>query len=383
MMSASSSCSLDLELENIFDGASEEEEEALVAVSALVASASSEPDPNDGMAPVHSGRPSGSKSFSRTCSWYEDYLAAAPRYPGYKFREIFRVPIKLYHVIKKKLEQEVPDLSQKVDALGRPGHASDQKILCGLRRLGQPSSYRERDDGAGMSPESQRQYFHHFVHGMIETFGPRYFNREPSTDELRRIVAEYEEVGFPGCRGCVGCMHLKWKNCPLELKGQYHNSKNGKLATISCEAVVDHGLYCWSWFAGRAGTNNDLTVMQNSPFFTALLMGQRPLRLPERYFVNGEARDWPLYLLADGIYGDWAIFQKPISSPADEKESHLTQRQESVRKDVERFNGCLQGRFKILRQESFEFDAEFIVSISNCCVILHNMLVELRLSGEC
>eukprot|EP00173_Palmaria_palmata_P001450 Plantae.Rhodophyta-Palmaria_palmata.ctg18086.p1 GENE.Plantae.Rhodophyta-Palmaria_palmata.ctg18086~~Plantae.Rhodophyta-Palmaria_palmata.ctg18086.p1 ORF type:complete len:169 (+),score=21.43 Plantae.Rhodophyta-Palmaria_palmata.ctg18086:328-834(+) len=76
------------------------------------------------------------------------------------------------------------------------------------------------------------------------------------------------------------------------------------------------------------------------------------------------------------------FFCKPIHSPVDAREAHLCERQESTRKDVERFFGCLQGRFKILRNDSFEFDAAFIVSISNCCVILHNMLAELRLSGE-
>lgn len=35
-----------------------------------------------------------------------------------------------------------------------------------------------------------------------------------------------------------------------------------------------------------------------------------------------------------------------------------------------------------MRHECFEFDAAFIISISNCCVLLHNMLAELRLSGE-
>lgn len=98
--------------------------------------------------------------------------------------------------------------------------------------------------------------------------------------------------------------------------------------------------------------------------------------------MGGIHRNWPLYFLTEGIYGDWAIFQKPIHSPQDEIEAHYSERQESTRKDVKRFNGCLQGRFKILRHESFEFDDAFIVSISNRCNILHNMLAELRLSGE-
>lgn len=126
--------------------------------------------------------------------------------------------------------------------------------------MGQPGSYRDRDDSVCMSPESQRMYFRAFVTGMKSSFGPRYLNREPNLEELRRITSEYESKRFPGCRGSLDCMHINWKNCPLELKSQFHNSKNGKLATISYETIVDHGLYCWHWFAGRAGTNNDLKV---------------------------------------------------------------------------------------------------------------------------
>lgn len=142
------------------------------------------------------------------------------------------------------------------------------------------------------------------------------------------------------------------------MKGQFHNPKNGKLATISCEAIVDHGLYCWHWFAGRAGTNNDLTVLQNSPFFTSLLLGQHAFTLPEGYFVNGIHRSWPMYILTDGIYGDWAIFQKPIHSPEDDRESHYSERQLSLKSLRERTSSDLMAvcrvdsRFYAMRASS-------------------------------
>lgn len=371
---------MDEELTEIFEGGSEEENEAASAVAAMVTAGDADSLSNEFFVEepkTHRGRVPGSRTvLRRPCSWYEDYLADTPRYRAYKFREVFRVPVKLYHVLHNRLIIDHPSLNQRIDGLGRPGHTSHQKCLAGFRRLGQPTSYRKRDDSSCMSPESQRIYFRTFVIGVEKSYGPRYLNREPNMEELRRITSEYEEEGFPGCRGSLDCMHVRWKQCPLEVRGQYQNSKNGKLATISCEAIVAHGLYCWHWFAGRAGTNNDLTVLQNSPYFNALLLGQRALKLPEGYYVNGVLRNWVLYFLTDGIYGDWALFQKPITSPVDEKEEYLTERQESTRKDVERFNGCLQGRFKILRHESFEFDPEFIVSISNCCVIIHNILAD-------
>jgi hypothetical protein len=64
------------------------------------------------------------------------------------------------------------------------------------------------------------------------------------------------------------------------------------------------------------------------------------------------------------------------------KEKYFSKRQESTRKDVERLFGCLQSRFKILRREWFEWDINFVVQVSEVCIILHNMLVELRRDGK-
>jgi Plant transposon protein len=64
------------------------------------------------------------------------------------------------------------------------------------------------------------QAFKLFVRTVLHVFGPRYLNRDPSVAELRRITAEYAEEGFNGCIGSVDCMHISWKQFPLELKGQ-------------------------------------------------------------------------------------------------------------------------------------------------------------------
>lgn len=112
---------------------------------------------------------------------------------------------------------------------------------------------------------------------------------------------------------------MKWKNCPKTLKGQYHNPKDGKLATVSCDALVDHDLYCWHWFAWRRGTNNDITVLDNSPLINDMISERRATTLPEHYKINNVNRHWLLYMLADGIYPDWSIFVKPNSSPLNEE----------------------------------------------------------------
>lgn len=169
----------------------------------------------------------------------------------------------------------------------------------------------------------------------MDRFGSVLLNREPDVMELQEIVNNYENAGFPGCLGCLDCMHLKWKNCPRSLKGQYHNPKDGKLATISCEAMCDRNLYCWHWYAGRCGTNNDITVLDNSPLINDILSSRRRMSIPGGYSVNGVMRSWLLYILVDGIYPDWAIFVGPNHAPLNDKERHMTKRQEAVRKNIE------------------------------------------------
>ncbi len=60
----------------------------------------------------------------------------------------------------------------------------------------------------------------------------------------------------------------------------------------------------------------------------------------------------------------------------------MTAAQESRRKDVERFFGVLQGRFRILRYEFHEWNDSDIIDILHACVIIHNMLVDFSRNGE-
>ena len=225
-----------------------------------------------------------------------------------------------------------------------------------------------------MSIESCRQYFDIFLETMLKVYGPRYLNRHPTVEEMREIVKEYENDGFPGCLGCIDCMHIKWKNCPRALKGLYRNPKDGRGATITCEAWCDASLYCWHWFAGRCSTNNDITVFENSPLLIDILNNERKMRLPEGYKMNGAVRQWIMYFLVDGIYPSYAIFVGPRKDQTSEKDQFMTKRQESRRKDVERLFGCLQGRFRILRNEIFSWSDDAIIQISSVCVILHNLM---------
>ena len=67
---------------------------------------------------------------------------------------------------------------------------------------------------------------------------------------------------------------------------------------------------------------------------------------------------------------------KTISLPQGPKARLFAERQESVRKDVERAFRVLQTRFAILRGPARNMDKGELGMIMKACVILHNMIVE-------
>ena len=330
------------------------------------------------------GRVRGTKTVRRGfSSWVEDYLGENPMYTLQQFREVFRVPRALFYRIRDDMVRYDPvTWSQRKDAAGKLGQPAEVEALTALRYLGTGRPHRDLDDNCRMSPESQRFYTRRFCEDVITIYGDAYLNRFPNQTELQTIADGYEKSGFAGCAGCVDCMCLEWKNCPVSEKGQYHNSKDSKLATLKVEAWCDMHLYIWHWYAGRPGTNNDKTMVSYSPLFTAITTGTLSLNLPSSYRIlpyhPSRTRG---YFLVDGIYPRWPIFILPIHSADNVRESRFSAKQEGRRKDIERAFGVIQGRFKSLRYEDFRWFKSSIITSSHTCVILHNMIVRMNQEG--
>lgn len=330
------------------------------------------------------GRLPGVRNVQRgTSSWLVDYLGDAPVYSLRSFRRRFRIPRVMFRKLFGDLLQHNPGVwGRKTDCCGHRGIDPEVKVLACLRYLGTGRAMDDIDDSSRMSAESVRVYLRHFVEDIEELYGSQYLNRRPTRVELQTIAERYEEADFPGCVGCVDCMNLKWKNCPYEEKGQYHNTKEGKLAIIKVEAWCDIDLYVWHWWAGKAGTSNDKTMVAYSPLFQDLFNGMYSIALSNPFRVTP---DGPLralgFFLVDGIYPRWAIFLQPVHSADNPREGRYTKRQEGRRKDIERAFGVLQARFKVLRHEDYRWNKEEIVNTSNVCVILHNMLVRMNQNG--
>ena len=46
-------------------------------------------------------------------------------------------------------------------------------------------------------------------------------------EELRDVLLMYEDAGFPGCLGCIDCMHIHRKTAQKQLKGSITIPKTG------------------------------------------------------------------------------------------------------------------------------------------------------------
>uniref|UniRef100_A0A0D3AQE7 DDE Tnp4 domain-containing protein n=1 Tax=Brassica oleracea var. oleracea TaxID=109376 RepID=A0A0D3AQE7_BRAOL len=195
--------------------------------------------------------------------------------------------------------------------------------------------FRETKDGLGRNSLSPLQKCTAAIRVLS------YGSAADTVDEYLRL--EYH--GFPGMIGSIGCMHWEWKNCPTAWKGQY---------------------------ARGSGTLNDINVLDRSPVFDDIINGQA---LNVIFSVNGHQYNMAYYL-TDGIYLKWSIFIQSTRIPQGPQAVLFAQRQEAVRKGVERAFGVLQARFGIVKNPARSWDKVKIGKIMKSCIILHNMIVE-------
>lgn len=304
-------------------------------------------------------------------------------YSPYLFRRRFAVPKALYKKLREDLLNYNPAFwERRKCGFGKWGHTTDARLLAVLRMLSSGCPADSLDDAVYMSEQSINESFRQFCKDVIGMYSSEFLNRRPTKKEMSDVEHAYNNRGFPGCIGSLDCMKLYWKNCPFYDKGQYKNSKESKLATIVCEAWCDSQLYCWHWFPGRAGTNNDITVLYSSALFRDIMNKYFIIESTDSYKILPAGIDRKLYyILVGGIYPDWPFLVKPIHGAQSDEDSFFSKAQEGRRKDVERLFGVLQSRFEILRREIRKWDLIDIIDISNTCVILHNLIVRMQQEG--
>ncbi|XP_073307089.1 uncharacterized protein [Primulina huaijiensis] len=214
---------------------------------------------------------------------------------------------------------------QKVDALGRPGLSTCQKITAAMRILAYGVAADSTDEYIKIGESTAIESLKRFCRAVVEVFG--------------------------------------WA-------GQYAG-RSGK-PTIILEAVADYELWIWHAYFGLPGSNNDINVLSKSHLFVNLANGVAPTTnyvIQEKEYTMG-------YYLADGIYPKWATLVQTIHNPQGPKKKYFVARQKSCRKDVERAFGVLQPKWTIITGPARVWSKQVLHDIMTTCIIMHNMIIE-------
>jgi hypothetical protein len=284
----------------------------------------------------------------------------------------FRVSRKIFHQVFNKILGQGMFIQRK-DALGKPGIHPLVRVVACMRHLAYGDAYDGIDEYLRLSESSISESVKAFTYLVKVHFGEQYLNRCPTELEKQQMIQFNSKRGFPGMFASWDCSHFKWEKCPIRLHGQY-KYRNGNAKTINLEALVDYHLRIWFSNFGNAGSMNDINVLDKSTIVGSILDGSFNISV-EPYLVNGVYRDY-MYFLVDGIYPEWSIFINATTHLETEMEKVFAQQQEGARKDVERVFSVLCDKFQILKRTFRGWDIGDINSVVECCIILHNMVVE-------
>jgi len=130
------------------------------------------------------------------------------------------------------------------------------------------------------------------------------------TPTVRSILSFIDEHGIQGMLGCLDCMHVVWKNCPVALQGAF-TGKEGT-PTIVLEAMSDYHLWIWHAAFGFAGALNDLNIWENSSLLQLMLDGTMATLDFDFGLVTGFSKKcffwWMAFILRQPGLWKWSQF---------------------------------------------------------------------------
>lgn len=308
----------------------------------------------------------------------DDYLGENPRFDSSQFQRMFRVSYSVYNRLKEELLKEDFYNVGEYNRAHTRSISVDAKILIALKHLGHGCSANAWVDYFQMGESTSRLCVEMFCRCIAFNKNLREeYLRSYTVEDAKEVTSLHETVhGVPGMLGSLDCMHVVWKNCPVALQGTFKGKE--KSSTIVLEAVADHNLRFWHAAFGFPGSCNDINILDASPLHSSFLDGSHSKI--DFSFTIGDHCFNNLYYLVDGIYPPISRFVKTISSPINRSERIFAGWQEAARKDVERAFGVLQMKWRMLANPVERWDEIKIQQMVIACIIMHNMMVDERVS---
>ncbi|XP_026383335.1 uncharacterized protein LOC113278805 [Papaver somniferum] len=149
-----------------------------------------------------------------------DYFTPGTDYTYRQFKQRLGMSKDLFEKLLGKLLELDPKWAQRPDATGTMGHSPHIKLVAVMKCLWKSTPADSVDDYTRMGATTIYKYLKIFCHTICMTFGARYL-REPTPEDVQRLLAENADRGFPRMLGSVDCMQWPWKNCHVDWQGTY------------------------------------------------------------------------------------------------------------------------------------------------------------------
>ena len=304
-----------------------------------------------------------------------------------EFRKDFRMPRPLFDKLYDHI-QTVDTLKDKPEGRGHgrgpPRVPAFMKLMASLYLIGHGCDFHTVFRISHVHENTLRPWFHQFLtHVAHGPFFDEWVHGPRTKQELQAILDVYEKVGFPGAMGSCDAVHSgPWEKCPAKQTALH---KREKFPTLAFNAVVTHSRRIQSFSGSHPGTRNDKTLARMDPFI--IKMRNPEWTLPDgtkmadveytlRDADGKEVKMKGPYLICDGGYHRWRIFQCPVKFSSNLNILRWSKRLESARKDVECTFGIMKRRFRILKVPLEFKSASTITDIFRVCCVLHNMLLD-------
>jgi len=311
---------------------------------------------------------------------YQDYLGPDPLF-GRQFERIFRVTRGIFERVWQKVAAADNYFVHTPNPVDGKAIYPEAKVLMGLKQLAFGVSPIAFVDYFQMGETSGRSCLKRLAKALAHDKELRAKHlRKPSKADAKAISNLHEELfGYPGNLGCLDCMHVYWRTCPAAWQGQFRNGKEDQSSMV-LEAVADYNTWFWHSFFGTPGTCNDINIWDQSPLLKSMLDGT--MEEWDFDYTIGEQTFQQLHFMVDGIYPEISRFVKTVAVPLNGYQTNYAAWQEGGRKMIERAFGILQRKFQMLCRPVELFYMCEIADIVDTCLILHNMMVEVRMERD-
>lgn len=152
---------------------------------------------------------------------YRDYLGEDPNF-GNQFEKIFRITQFIFHRIFGAVAERDTFFQYKPNPISKKGIYPECKVMIALKQLAYGCAPTAFLDYFQMGETTARDSLKRFCKAVASSdLRDQYLRKMTPQDALRVSKLHEDMFGVPGIMGCLDCMHVYWRTCPLAWQGQY------------------------------------------------------------------------------------------------------------------------------------------------------------------